>query len=97
MTLRKKYLLTPKLSLAYQPAWLPSLAQKILSNSYEVRTEKTLKVAHLTMDYWLTKIFNLLAKVSARFYLHSAIQSVRIAKLYVQKLARFSDIHCTVY
>ena len=63
---RKKYLLTLKLS-KYQPARLPSLGQKIQNNNFEV--EKTYKVAQLTAYYWLTKIFNLFAKVSTKFYL----------------------------
>ena len=64
MTPRKKYLLIPKLSITHLPAWLPSLGQTFLS------TEKTYKVAHLTTDCcWHTNIFNLLARVSARFYL----------------------------
>ena len=32
MTPRKTYLLTPKLPITYQPAWLPILSQKILNN-----------------------------------------------------------------
>ena len=67
MTPRKKYLLTPKLSKTYEPAWLPSLGQKYLK--IILKCKKTYKAAYLATDFCNTQNFNLLTKVSTRFYL----------------------------